>query len=69
MRLLLLMDVGGTMDPFYEPVSKLLTVLHAERGLRDFKAYDFHNCLCEMLGTDARLLRRDALPTADRVTH
>ena len=24
-RLLLLMDVGGTMDPYYEPVSRLLS--------------------------------------------
>lgn len=64
-RLLLLMDVGGTMDPFYEPVSKLLTALHAERGLRDFRAYYFHNCPYELLGTDARLLRKDALPTGD----
>jgi uncharacterized protein with von Willebrand factor type A (vWA) domain len=37
-RLLLLMDVGGTMDPYYEPMSRLLTALHEERGLRDFKA-------------------------------
>ncbi len=64
-RLLLLMDVGGTMDPFYEPVSNLLTALHAERGLRDFQAWYFHNCPYEMLGKDARLLRKDAIPTGD----
>ncbi len=64
-RLLLLMDVGGTMEPFYEPVSRLLTALHEERGLRDFQAWYFHNCPYELLGRDARLLRRDALPTGD----
>jgi len=64
-RLLLLMDVGGTMDPFYEPVSKLLTALHAERGLREFQAWYFHNCPYELLGKDARLLRKDAIPTGD----
>ncbi len=64
-RLLLLMDVGGTMDPFYEPVSRLLTALHEERGLRDFRAFYFHNCPYELLGRDARLLRRDAVPTGD----
>ncbi len=64
-RLLLLMDVGGTMDPFYEPVSKLLTALHAERGLRAFEAWYFHNCPYELLGRDARLLRQDAIPTGD----
>ncbi|MDB4433213.1 VWA domain-containing protein [bacterium] len=64
-RLLLLMDVGGTMDPYYEPVSRLLTALHEERGLRKFEAYYFHNCPYELLGRDARLLRRHALPTGD----
>lgn len=64
-RLLLLMDVGGTMDPYFEPVSRLLTALHQERGLRDFRAYYFHNCVYELLGRDARLLRRDAVPTGD----
>jgi uncharacterized protein with von Willebrand factor type A (vWA) domain len=64
-RLLLLMDVGGTMEPFYEPVSRLLTALHEERGLRAFQAYYFHNCPYELLGKDARLLRSNSLPTGD----
>ncbi len=64
-RLLLLMDVGGTMDPYYEPVSRLLTALHEERGLRDFRAFYFHNCPYELLGRNARLLRREAVPTGD----
>ncbi len=64
-RLLLLMDVGGTMDPYYEPVSRLLTALHEERGLREFKAYYFHNCPYELLGTNARLLRSEAIATGD----
>ena len=64
-RLLLLMDVGGTMDPYYEPVSQLLTALHEERGLRDFQAYYFHNCIYDHLFTTARLYRSDSIPTAD----
>jgi len=64
-RLLLLMDVGGTMDPYYEPVSRLLTALHEERGLRAFRAYYFHNCIYDLVGRDARLLRSAALPTGD----
>ncbi len=64
-RLLLLMDVGGTMDPYYEPVSRLLSALHEERGLREFRPYYFHNCPYDLLGTSARLLRREALPTAE----
>ena len=64
-RLLLLMDVGGSMDPYYQPVSRLLTALHAARGLRDFRAYYFHNCVYENVYGDARLLRSSAMPTGD----
>lgn len=64
-RLLLLMDVGGSMDPYYEPVSRLLTALYETRGLREFRAYYFHNCVYENVYEDARLLRRSAVPTGD----
>ena len=64
-RLLLLMDVGGTMDPYFEPVSRLLTALHEERGLRDFQAYYFHNCIYERVYTSGRLLRNESIMTAD----
>ncbi|MFN8544917.1 MAG: VWA domain-containing protein [Candidatus Binatia bacterium] len=64
-RLLLLMDVGGTMDPYHEPVSQLLTALHEEHGLRDLEAYYFHNCVYDHVYRAARMLRADALPTAD----
>ena len=64
-RLALFMDVGGTMDPYYEPVSRLLTALHEERGLRDFKSYYFHNCIYERVGTTADMYVKDAVPTGD----
>jgi len=64
-RLLLLMDVGGTMDPYYEPVSRLLTALHEERGIRDFRAYYFHNCIYEHVFKTAGLAASDAVPTGE----
>jgi len=64
-RLLLLMDVGGSMDPYVRSISRLLTALHEERGLRDFKFYYFHNCIYEYVYEDARLFRQDAVPTGD----
>jgi hypothetical protein len=64
-RLLLLMDVGGTMDPYFEPVSRLLTALHEERGLRDFRAYYFHNSIYDTLGRTARLYAEEPVPTGD----
>ena len=64
-RLLLLMDVGGTMDPYFEPVSQLLTALHEERGLREFRPYYFHNCPYDHVYSRARLGQTDAVPTGD----
>ena len=64
-RLLLLMDVGGTMEPYYEPVSQLLTALHEERGLREFESYYFHNCIYDYVYSHARLTRDHAIPTGD----
>ncbi len=65
LRILLLMDVGGTMDPYFKPVSRLLTALHEEHALRDFKAYYFHNCVYESVYTEASMLRKYRTPTAD----
>jgi hypothetical protein len=64
-RLLLLMDVGGTMDPYVDAVSQLLTALHEERGLRAFEPYYFHNCVYDHVFTKARMLTADAVPTGD----
>jgi hypothetical protein len=64
-RLLLLMDVGGTMDPYYAPVSQLLTALHEARGLRDFRAYYFHNCIYDHVYLTGHLHYGDSIPTGD----
>jgi hypothetical protein len=64
-RLLLLMDVGGTMDPYYEPVSRLLTALHEEHSLREFEPYYFHNCVYDQVYRTARMTRADGIPTGD----
>ena len=57
---------GGSMEPYYQPVSRLLTALHAARGLRDFRAYYFHNCVYETVYGDARLTRSSAIPKSRR---
>jgi uncharacterized protein with von Willebrand factor type A (vWA) domain len=64
-RVLLLMDVGGTMDPYFEPVSQLLTALHEERGLRAFQPFYFHNCVYDHVFSQARMFRADAVPTGE----
>jgi len=64
-RVLALMDVGGTMDPYFEPVSRLLSALHEERGLRDFKVFYFHNCVYERVYETAQMRRGESLLNSD----
>jgi uncharacterized protein with von Willebrand factor type A (vWA) domain len=64
-RLLLLMDVGGTMDPYFEPMSRLLTALHEEHGLRELRAFYFHNCIYDRVYRTAYLERRESLATGE----
>jgi uncharacterized protein with von Willebrand factor type A (vWA) domain len=64
-RVVLLMDVGGTMDPYFRPVSSLLTALHDERGLQAFEAYYFHNCVYDAVFQRASMRRDTAVPTGD----
>jgi uncharacterized protein with von Willebrand factor type A (vWA) domain len=64
-RLLLLMDVGGTMDPYFEPMSRLLTALREEHGLRELRAYYFHNCIYDRVYKTATLRRDESVPTGD----
>ena len=64
-RLLLLMDVGGTMDPYFEPMSRLLTALREEHGLRELRAYYFHNCIYDRVYKTATLRRDESLPTGE----
>ena len=60
-RVLLFMDVGGTMDPYAERVSQLLTAFVQSRGLRAFRSYYFHNCIYEHVFTHPWLRRQDAV--------
>lgn len=43
-RLLLLMDVGGSMEPYAHLVERLFSAAHASRHLKDFRYFFFHNC-------------------------
>jgi hypothetical protein len=60
-RLLLCMDVGGTMDPYTHLVERLFSAAHASRHLRDFRFFFFHNCIYAKLYADEWL--REAVPT------
>jgi uncharacterized protein with von Willebrand factor type A (vWA) domain len=44
-RVLLLMDVGGSMDPYAELVSQLFSAAKRASNFRELKTYYFHNCI------------------------
>jgi uncharacterized protein with von Willebrand factor type A (vWA) domain len=44
-KLLLLMDAGGSMDPFAHLCSLLFTAANTSTHFKDFQYYYFHNCI------------------------
>ncbi|MEW5851304.1 MAG: VWA domain-containing protein [Myxococcota bacterium] len=64
-RLLLLMDVGGTMDPYTNLVSRLVTALRETHGLREVRKYYFHNCIYDRVYNHPWLMRQHAVLLAD----
>jgi uncharacterized protein len=53
-RLLLLLDVGGSMDPHALLVSRLFSAAHQGGGFKELRPYYFHNCVYQRVYEDAR---------------
>ena len=51
-KLLLLMDVGGSMDPYASLCERLFSAAHQGTHFAAFQHYFFHNCVYEKLYTD-----------------
>lgn len=51
-KMLLLIDVGGSMDPHAELCERLFSAAHAASHFRKFEHYFFHNCPYSKLYTD-----------------
>ncbi|MEL6187922.1 MAG: VWA domain-containing protein [Myxococcota bacterium] len=64
-RVLLLMDVGGSMDPYSHLVERLFSAAHGLQHWRRFEAYSFHNCVYEEL--DPARPHEEAVLTADLI--
>jgi uncharacterized protein len=52
-RVLLLMDVGGSMDPHALVVGRLFSAALAARHFQELRCYYFHNCVYHMVYKDA----------------
>lgn len=44
-RVILMMDVGGSMDPHIEAVSRLFSAAKRASNFRELRTYYFHNCI------------------------
>jgi uncharacterized protein with von Willebrand factor type A (vWA) domain len=62
-KVLLLMDVGGSMDPHAELVSRLFTAASRSGRFAKFRSFYFHNCVYNSVYEDA--LFKKGLTTAD----
>jgi uncharacterized protein with von Willebrand factor type A (vWA) domain len=63
-KLMLLMDVGGSMDPHTELTERLFSAAHAASHFKAFEHYFFHNCPYEKLYSD---IARNKGPDTDAV--
>lgn len=67
-RVILLMDVGGSMDPYAHLVSRLFTAAKKATHFKELRCYYFHNCVYGKVYEDARFAKpvrvRDLLADA-----
>ena len=60
-KVLLLMDVGGSMVPFARLCSQLFSAAHSSTHFKDFQYFYFHNCIYDNLYQDIE--RQEAVST------
>jgi hypothetical protein len=69
-KLVLLMDVGGSMDPYADLCSRLFTAASRAGRFAKFRSYYFHNCVYDNVYEDAQFRRpvrvSDLLGGSDR---
>ena len=69
-KVILLMDVGGSMDPHSELVSRIFTAASRAGRFAKFRSYYFHNCVYQAVYEDAQFRKpvtiADLLAGSDR---
>ena len=61
-RVILLMDVGGSMDPYAQLVSRLFTAAKKATHFKELRTYYFHNCVYGRVYEKANF--RDPMPVS-----
>jgi len=64
-KLILLMDVGGSMTPYAHLVNKLFSAANNMSHWKDFKFYYFHNCVYDQLYFNAQRNSDEAIDFDD----
>lgn len=62
-KLLLLVDSGGSMDYYSTLCSALFQAVSQSAHFKDLKIYYFHNCVYSRLYQNPMLMRKDSIPT------
>ena len=65
MKVILLMDSGGSMNPHIQICSRLFTAANRTTHFKDMKFYYFHNCVYDHIYTSPILIRRYAVKTEE----
>jgi uncharacterized protein with von Willebrand factor type A (vWA) domain len=62
-RVVLLMDVGGSMHPYVRLCNQLFTAVNRQTHFKDLRTYYFHNCVYDHLFKSTRLTMDQAVST------
>jgi len=62
-KVLLLMDSGGSMDYYAQLCSALFQAVSKSGHFKDLRVYYFHNCVYSRLYTDPRMMRGSSVDT------
>jgi len=65
MKVVLVMDSGGSMDPYIDLCSQLFSAVNRSTHFKDLKFYYFHNCIYENMYVDPACISRYAVKTYD----
>ena len=64
-KVLMLLDVGGSMSPYVEICERLFSAARSE--LKNLEFFYFHNCIYETVWKDNRRRRRERMKTQDLI--
>jgi uncharacterized protein with von Willebrand factor type A (vWA) domain len=67
-KVVLLMDVGGSMSPYVRLCSQLFSAVNSQTHFKDLETYYFHNCVYDWVYLDTNMTTHNAIST-NRLIH